>query len=262
MIIYKIENKINGKIYIGKTIKQLSRRIASHIDGHYHIGRALRKYGLQNFDISVIDFVDFGDPVLLSELEMYYIRFYNSKSPNGYNHTDGGDGIVGCKWTKKRKKEQSIKMSGDENPMRRPEVVEKVRLGNMGKKDSPETLERKRKAAPKTKSKEHKKRISDSLMGHNVSDETRKKIRVAHIGMKQSEETIAKKRGVPQSEEANRKRSETMTGKPKSEEWKRKVRKPHVMTSEGIAGITCSNKERDYKPKFMKSEALLAQTIH
>ena len=30
MIIYKVFNKVNGKIYVGQTIKRLSMRIAAH----------------------------------------------------------------------------------------------------------------------------------------------------------------------------------------------------------------------------------------
>lgn len=62
MVIYKIENKINGKIYIGLTKKQLSRRIASHIGNPAsHLGKALRKYGIESFSIGVIDHADSFD---------------------------------------------------------------------------------------------------------------------------------------------------------------------------------------------------------
>jgi hypothetical protein len=35
--------------------------------------------------------------MMLYDLEKYYIKKYNTKAPNGYNLTDGGDGIFGCK---------------------------------------------------------------------------------------------------------------------------------------------------------------------
>jgi predicted GIY-YIG superfamily endonuclease len=44
VVIYKIQNKINGKIYIGQTIKKLSERIAIHIrDNKFPIAIALNK---------------------------------------------------------------------------------------------------------------------------------------------------------------------------------------------------------------------------
>lgn len=59
MIIYKIENKLNGKIYIGQTKNNLNERIQSHLENKKTlIGRALRKYGIQNFEISVIDYAE------------------------------------------------------------------------------------------------------------------------------------------------------------------------------------------------------------
>ena len=59
MIIYKIENKINGKIYIGLTTKDLSHRIAEHIrENKSYIQKALDKYGLESFAISIIDYAD------------------------------------------------------------------------------------------------------------------------------------------------------------------------------------------------------------
>jgi predicted GIY-YIG superfamily endonuclease len=47
MIIYKIQNNINGKIYIDLTTKDLSRRIAEHIaENKSYIQKALNKYGI------------------------------------------------------------------------------------------------------------------------------------------------------------------------------------------------------------------------
>jgi len=94
MIIYKIKNKVNGKIYIGQTIRNLNKRIGFHLIAKSLVGNALRKYALQCFDVSVIDFAD--TKAMLDEKEKEYIRLYNCKAPNGYNLTDGGDGITGA----------------------------------------------------------------------------------------------------------------------------------------------------------------------
>jgi len=48
MIIYKIKNNINGKVYIGLTTKDVSKRISEHIaENKSYIQKALNKYGLQ-----------------------------------------------------------------------------------------------------------------------------------------------------------------------------------------------------------------------
>lgn len=89
MIIYKITNKINGKIYIGQTVNDLSRRWSQHIscakrkDTNMSIVNAIRKYGKDNFDIEEID-----RATCLQELsikEEFFINMLNSFSPIGYN---------------------------------------------------------------------------------------------------------------------------------------------------------------------------------
>lgn len=56
MIIYKITNKINGKLYVGQTIRPLKRRIWNHLcKTGTAISSALRKYGIENFVIEEID---------------------------------------------------------------------------------------------------------------------------------------------------------------------------------------------------------------
>lgn len=97
MIIYKIQNKINGKIYIGLTTKKNPmRRIYEHLSTrktHKNsvIHFALVRYGIQNFNIEFIDsaFTKEG----LTEKEKYWIHFYNScNRKTGYNLTNGGEG--------------------------------------------------------------------------------------------------------------------------------------------------------------------------
>lgn len=94
MIIYKITNKINGKIYIGITTVTLEQRWKQHIQYgktcDRHLYNSMRKYGIENFTIEEIDNTDnFKE---LGELERYYIKLYNSQdSLLGYNITAGGE---------------------------------------------------------------------------------------------------------------------------------------------------------------------------
>jgi len=89
-IIYKIENRINGKIYIGQTKKSLKDRIYAHLKGNSHVGNAFKKYGIDSFAISIIDRT--ASKKELHEKEKYWIKTLNCRSPNGYNITSGGDG--------------------------------------------------------------------------------------------------------------------------------------------------------------------------
>ena len=98
--IYKIENKINGKIYIGETARTPERRWYEHIfysmaaGSHRHaLQNAIRKYGEQNFSFDVLEECPNEE---LGEREKYYIQKYDSfiKNGKGYNMTFGGDNGV------------------------------------------------------------------------------------------------------------------------------------------------------------------------
>lgn len=92
--IYKIENKINGKIYIGQSV-DVYRRLKKHIwnikSNNNILYKAFRKYGIENFTYELIEECDIGK---LDEREMYYIQKYNSyvgaDNSNGYNLNIGG----------------------------------------------------------------------------------------------------------------------------------------------------------------------------
>ena len=60
MVVYKITNKLNNKIYIGQTIHTAQERWKRHIlDAqrglNTHFAQTIRKYGPQNFSLEVID---------------------------------------------------------------------------------------------------------------------------------------------------------------------------------------------------------------
>ena len=81
MIIYKITNKQNGKMYIGQTINSLEDRWKRHqsdalnniIDTHF--ARAIRYYGVDSFIVEIIDTAETQKE--LTEKEYYWIHQYN-----------------------------------------------------------------------------------------------------------------------------------------------------------------------------------------
>lgn len=160
MIIYKVVNKINGKIYVGQTAKGLNLRIGQHIRGKGGIlSRALQKYGIQSFEIAIIDVC--SSKKEMDEKEKYWIAMLRSKAPHGYNLTDGGDGILGCRRSEETRKKQSEaaagtknhnwgispseesnrkrslslkgKLAGDKNPSKRAEVRAKMSAAKKGR---------------------------------------------------------------------------------------------------------------------------------
>ena len=91
MYIYKITNKVNGKVYIGQSIRPIEQRFQRHINDAVnnildtHFARAIRKYGKENFYIELIETCD--NQTELNLREQYWIRKYDSIN-NGYNETD------------------------------------------------------------------------------------------------------------------------------------------------------------------------------
>lgn len=86
--VYKIICKPNKKIYIGK--HQTEKLNDSYFAGGYLIKKALKKYGKENFEREIIEFCQ--SEIEVCEREKYWIKFYNSCYPIGYNITEGGEG--------------------------------------------------------------------------------------------------------------------------------------------------------------------------
>ena len=92
--IYKIENLINGKIYIGQSVN-IQKRWSSHkarakdINCTAHLYLAMRKYGIENFAFKVIEYCKVEE---LNDREIYWIQFYDSTNrEKGYNIRYGGE---------------------------------------------------------------------------------------------------------------------------------------------------------------------------
>lgn len=126
MYIYKITNKVNGKVYIGQSIRPIEQRFQRHINDAVnnildtHFARAIRKYGKENFYIELVETCD--NQTELNLREQYWIRKYDSIN-NGYNETDaiskcGGNTYMSK--TESEMKEISEKISktklGSKNP--------------------------------------------------------------------------------------------------------------------------------------------------
>lgn len=98
--IYKYENKINHKVYIGQTI-DLEARHNKHKLNVYdskkqnYLYKAIRKYSWNNFTYEILESFEEYNPELLNKLEKKYIIQYNSLIPNGYNMDSGGSNGAG-----------------------------------------------------------------------------------------------------------------------------------------------------------------------
>lgn len=81
--IYKIENLLNNKVYIGQSI-HIETRWKQHCQNSSSslIGKAIKKYGKNNFSFQILKECEEKD---LDSFEEKYINQYQSLAPNGYN---------------------------------------------------------------------------------------------------------------------------------------------------------------------------------
>lgn len=92
--IYKITNNINGKIYIGQSVRPKRRWIehktkAKTKSDNFPIHSVIFKYGAENFTFEIIEWTK-----NYNQREKDWIKFYNSICPNGYNISEGGSNNV------------------------------------------------------------------------------------------------------------------------------------------------------------------------
>ena len=86
--IYKITNKITKQCYIGQSV-HIERRWEEHCrpSATSLISKAIKEYGKENFIFEIIEECSANQ---LAEKEQYWITFYNSLVPNGYNVAEAG----------------------------------------------------------------------------------------------------------------------------------------------------------------------------
>jgi group I intron endonuclease len=100
--IYRIVNKINGKVYIGFTSRNPPhKRWASHLsqlnNPKYNkllLYKAINKYGKDFFEFDIL-YQSKNRNHTLKIMEPYFIKEYNSFGLDGYNLTEGGEGTFG-----------------------------------------------------------------------------------------------------------------------------------------------------------------------
>jgi group I intron endonuclease len=127
--IYKIENKVNGKVYIGKSIN-IKNRLRSHkcalskadnVEGrtNHLLFFAVKKYGITNFTFDILEQLDISDSPLdreyLSQREIFFIDLYDSCNRNkGYNLVRTSPTVFATK--EETRLSLSIRNTGDNNP--------------------------------------------------------------------------------------------------------------------------------------------------
>lgn len=217
--IYKYTNRINGKIYIGRTCQTLSLRARREGKGYKecpHFYRAIQKYGWENFEGIILE--DNLTDEEATQRETYYINDLNSNDPEiGYNLTDSSQNYSGSTRRKMGQFRKGKKLS--------KEHKEKISQGNKGKVLSEET----------------RKRISENhadvsgennpMWGKHRSKELKEKLREINTGKVHSDSTRKK------LSDLHRGRTPWNKGKKLTEEQKKNMKKPNNASKKGVICI-------------------------
>lgn len=178
VLVYKIINDSNDKIYIGITTTTIECRFKNHCKNSvierksgYKLYNAMKKYGKDKFHIELI--VEVPTWEIACKTEQDLIKKYNTFK-NGYNSTLGGEGNIGHKASEETRKKMSIARIGKKlnyiHPMKGKKLSSDIII-NMCKAQKlnwqkPDFIEKHRKA----------------MTGFKHTEETKEKIRLAHIG--------------------------------------------------------------------------------
>lgn len=156
MIIYLVENRCNGKRYVGLTKHDLDTRWNQHTKDAFRgssqpLHRAIRKYGEDEFVRAKIDMGESEEHLRI--LEKYWIETLGTFGSSGYNATRGGDGVLGLKHSDDTRRRMGESRKGERNH----------NYGKSWGRSGPFPEETKRK-------------MSAAAMGRTHTAETRKKI--------------------------------------------------------------------------------------
>jgi len=197
--IYLITNLVNGKNYVGQTVQQINRRFSAHkrsafkYESFLPLHRAMRKYGIDNFECKIIEICNSIEE--LNESETKWILKLGTFGKRGYNCTTGGEGFTVSDDTKKKISKSRIgmklseshcvaiskRMMGENNPFygksHSKETIEKIKETLQGQMDGENNP-----FYGKTHTEETKKLLSENHKGKHAGEK--------HPGVKLTEKDV------------------------------------------------------------------------
>jgi len=138
MLVYVIRNKVNGKCYVGQTVRSLEERWKAHCQDNRQrltrmpIAAAIHKHGKENFEIEVLE--ECHSQVELNIAEVRWALELKAFWPTGYNLKAGGARGTTSKELRRRISEGSKGKKASE------ETRLKLSKSHLGHRHSAETL--------------------------------------------------------------------------------------------------------------------------
>ena len=210
--IYLITDTTNGMKYTGKH----HYHIEGQLDPNYHgSGVIIKNIYKKRPETLKEEYIKtcYSEEEMCSD-EQYYIKVFKTLYPNGYNLTEGGDGVIPCEETRRKNSENHWDCSGEKNPMYGKKHTEEARRKMsenhwdcsgenhymFGKHHTEESKRKNRESnlgkpsafKGKKHTEETRKKMSENhydcsgeknpMFGKHFSEETKRKMRVAKIG--------------------------------------------------------------------------------
>lgn len=188
--IYAIKNRINNKMYVGKSVN-IKKRKSYHFwllrtNNHFNpkLQSAFNKYGEENFEFVILEKCNKDE---LDDKEIKYINRYNTIN-DGYNICEGGEGSLGRTLSEETKQ----KISNANTGRKQDEVAKKRKSEIMKELWKTAEYRKKMKQRPKPKpwnkgrrhTEEEKKHLSEKLKGRRITEEHKKKLHELYKGEK------------------------------------------------------------------------------
>lgn len=211
--IYSIRNKVNDKKYIGYS-KNITDRWYNHKNylrrGIHHsikLQNAWNKYGEDNFIFDML--VEVEDINGIEILEKEFIKKYDSYT-NGYNCSEGGEGLPGYKLSDETKQKLSNLFKGRKISDEQKEQIRKTLTGRKHSDSTKKKISEIKKGNQIWLGKKHKQESKDKMaraklgntnwLGKHHSKETKSKLSQQMIGKIWSSEEKAKLKGLQAGE--------------------------------------------------------------
>jgi group I intron endonuclease len=180
----------SGKKYIGISSKTAEDRWKKHVSNkkdNCALHFAIRKYGSKTFELKTLLISDNWDYLCL--MEQKAIISFNTKSPNGYNITDGGEGVIGRIVTDETKAKMSIgQKKRFKDPAQKAKNKENGKLGSVRNMErcaalridgKPKWIRELEESRCRNGSAEHKAKVSKATKAAMARPEVKKKLYAA-----------------------------------------------------------------------------------
>lgn len=245
--LYQITNITNGKIYVG--IHSTTNLEDGYEGSGILLGRAISKYGLNNFEKEILSFYNNRMEVAKAEFEIVNEEFVND--PNTYNMTIGGE--VQDRWKDDSYIEYISEVCRESakrqwaDPKIREKMIESLNREEVRKKQSKSSKERwQRQDYQELISKRRKEKWDDPdfrerMMNHLQSDKQRKLL---------GELASQRFKGKPLVEEHKKKIGDAHRGKIVTEEQRKHMSEGKKNSTVGKIAVLCLDKNFNVVQKY------------